>query len=224
MFNLGDGVDTISDSGVTTEIDKIIFGEGISKDSLTVKRDNDNLVIDYSESDRITINSWFYNGYRNYYVGYNRIEQIEFADGTSLNLTQIESFNSKVEGTTSNETLYGMNGNDAITGNGGTQDILYGRDGDDTLTTSEGNDNLNGENGNDILNSGAGNDYLYGENGNDILNAGAGTDILSGGEGNDSLNGESGNDTLDGGNGDDVLTGGTGNDTLNGSAGSDTYV
>jgi hypothetical protein len=31
-----------------------------------------------------------------------------------------------VEGTTSNEYLYGMNGNDVIIGNGGTQDNLYG--------------------------------------------------------------------------------------------------
>src|SRR5690606_14023371 len=107
-------------SSNTTEIDKIVFGEGISKDSLIVRREGSyNLVIEYSETDKITINNWFYDSRY-------KLESIEFTDGTSLNLTQIESFNSKVEGTSNNETLYGMKGNDVINGNGGSKDVIYG--------------------------------------------------------------------------------------------------
>ena len=177
------------------------FFAGISKDSINIRRDGstNHLVIEYSETDKITINNWFYDSRY-------KLESIEFTDGTSLNLTQIESFNSKVEGTTSNETLYGLSGNDVINGKGGTQDRLYGYAGNDTLTTLEGNDYLYGGEGDDVLNAGAGNDYLYGENGNDVLN------------------GEAGNDNLSAGNGDDILNGGTGTDYLSGDSGNDTYI
>jgi Ca2+-binding RTX toxin-like protein len=218
IFKLGDGVDTLSEySTTTTDKDKIVFGEGIIKDSINIKRDRNNLVIEYSATDKITIENWLSGA--NY-----KVETFEFSDGTSLNITEIESFNSEVIGTIANETLYGMNGNDVIIGNGGTQDNLFGRDGDDTLTTSEGNDYLYGENGNDILNSGAGNDYLDGGEGDDTLTSLEGNNNLIGGNGNDILTSGEGNDKLTGGYGDDVLTGGTGNDTLNGSYGSDTYI
>ncbi|MDX4012783.1 calcium-binding protein [Aliarcobacter skirrowii] len=197
IFNLGDGIDTITDS---SGIDRIVFGEGVDKDSISVRREGSyNLVIEYSETDKITINNWFYDSRY-------KLESIEFTDGTSLNLTQIESFNSKVEGTTSNETLHGLSGNDVINGNGGTQDRLYGYAGNDTLTTLEGND------------------YLYGGEGDDILISGSGNDQLYGGNGNDRLYGGEGNDYLDGGAGDDYLEGGIGNDQLNGGAGDDTYI
>ena len=164
IFNLGDGVDVINDSssGYVEEIDKIIFGEGITKEDLIVRRESNHLVIEYSETDKITINNWFYG------TSY-QIERFEFADGTVLVPNDLMKYDSKVIGTTSNETLYGMAGNDVITGNGGTRDNLYGYGGDDVLTTLEGNDNLYGGVGNDTLNAGAGNDYLYGENGTDIV-------------------------------------------------------
>ncbi len=54
--------------------------------------------------------------------------------------------------------------------------MLYGLDGNDTLTGGSGNDTLDGGNGNDTLNGNAGNDTLTG---------GAGTDSLTGGTGND---------------------------------------
>lgn len=54
--------------------------------------------------------------------------------------------------------------------------MLYGLDGNDTLTGGSGNDVLDGGNGNDTLSGNAGNDTLAG---------GAGTDSLTGGTGND---------------------------------------
>jgi Ca2+-binding RTX toxin-like protein len=57
-----------------------------------------------------------------------------------------------------------------------TQDNLYGND---------GNDVLYGESGNDRLSGGLGDDQLYGDEGSDLLDGGAGNDLLSGGLGDD---------------------------------------
>jgi hypothetical protein len=81
-------------------------------------------------------------------------------------------------------TLYGLSGNDTLTGSN-LNDTLYGADGDDTLRGGAGADQLYGDAGDDLLTAGDGGDALYGGDGNDILQAGAGIDTLSGGGGSD---------------------------------------
>ena len=71
-------------------------------------------------------------------------------------------------GTTSNETISGL-------------------DDADTLFGAGGNDTINGRLGDDQLFGGAGADTIY---------AGAGNDVLAGGTGNDTLAGDTGNDTF----------------------------
>jgi len=118
-------------------------------------------------------------------------------------------------------TIYGGDGNDTLTGNGGNDtiyggngdDVLSGMDGDDTLYGGAGADDLYGGNGNDGLYGGDNNDRLYGGNDNDLLNGGEGDDQLYGGAGTDTLNGNGGNDLLDGGTGADAMAGGAGDDT-----------
>lgn len=62
--------------------------------------------------------------------------------------------------------LYGLWGNDVLTGGAG-DDTLKGDEGNDRLTGGAGSDHMNGGSGNDILNGGGGKDNMYGENGND---------------------------------------------------------
>ena len=110
-----------------------------------------------------------------------------------------------LNGTTSNDNLFGSNGEDFIAGNSG----------DDKLIGGYRDDSLNGDSGDDLLNGGYHDDSLNGDSGDDLLN---------GGYHDDSLNGDSGDDLLLGGNHDDVLDGGSGNDTLNGGIGEDTLT
>lgn len=88
-----------------------------------------------------------------------------------------------------NETLIGGDGNDSLTGLGGS-DVLVGGDGADTLNGGGQDDmlysaqNSNGSGSNDtgfehdVLNGGAGNDALFAGYGDDV-DGGAGTDHLS---------------------------------------------
>lgn len=121
-------------------------------------------------------------------------------------------------------------GNDNVTLNLISNDLVRGGDGQDTLDAGAGNDRVFGGNDDDIVSGGAGNDIVKGDLGNDIVNGNDGFDRLYGGIGNDTLNGgddgdrlygENGDDILNGGNGNDVLTGGAGFDTLYGDAGND---
>jgi Ca2+-binding RTX toxin-like protein len=122
------------------------------------------------------------------------IEQINFADGSSVSLKQLlessqlspapDTFHTGV--TVNNSTrftslrdgralpLVGGRGNDTISGAG----EIRGMQGDDLLTGSPGDDLLLGGPGNDTLSGGAGNDiYRYDGLGRDvIINRGAGLD------------------------------------------------
>lgn len=80
LYNLGDGHDTLKMKGVK-DYDKIIFGKGISKSSLSFRAADNNLVIDISSnsesSGSITIENWF--SYPKSQDG--KIEEFEFSDG-----------------------------------------------------------------------------------------------------------------------------------------------
>ncbi|MBD0387629.1 MAG: calcium-binding protein [Nostoc sp. C3-bin3] len=122
---------------------------------------------------------------------------------------------------TNSYTIFGLGGNDTLTGGGGNDKIYAGISGNSLLNGGDGNDRLFGNLGDDTLNGGSGNDLLSGSLGDDLLNGDSGNDTLLGSLGNDTLNGGSGNDQLSGSAGDDLLFGGTGDDTLDGGQGSD---
>jgi Ca2+-binding RTX toxin-like protein len=82
-----------------------------------------------------------------------------FGGGNELNNTIIGN-------SLAGSELYGLWGNDVLTGGAG-DDTLKGDEGNDRLTGGAGSDHLNGGAGNDILNGGSGKDNMYGENGND---------------------------------------------------------
>ncbi len=138
--------------------------------------------------------------------GVNRIEYdpansengtVYFADGTTLDFTNIETINV----TDRDGTVSGTAGGDLIDGGyvgDPDGDVV---DGDDAI--------LPGDTGNDdLIEAGAGNDTIYAGDGNDDIFAGTGDDTVFGGDGNDSINGEGGNDTLSGGAGSDTILGG----------------
>lgn len=79
-YELGDGLDIITDDN---GIDKIVFGSGISLADLTFSADDDTLCIyinnDKTQGIKITDQLDDYSS--------NKIETIEFADGSTFNLT-----------------------------------------------------------------------------------------------------------------------------------------
>ncbi|MBW7900131.1 MAG: hypothetical protein H3C26_01520 [Rhodocyclaceae bacterium] len=181
LFGIGDGQDTISsyDSNQTKQ-DIVLFKEGVSPENVTIRRQTNDLVLKIDGTqDQLTIRYYFSNeGSFNPYG----VEVIRFADGTSWDFAAVQA--KSIEATEGDDTLYGGNGDDVLTGLGGN-DQLYGQGGNDTLDGGTGNDSLYGADGDDTLDGGAGNDSLYGGIGDDTLDGGAGNDWLNGGSGND---------------------------------------
>ncbi len=168
------------------------FGAGITEAGLTLSRylnDTLQIEIDGGAGGSLRITSQF-----DYAAGYfGSIETISFADGSILDLTQIQF------------DTFGSDGDDSIYGirYGGSQvDHIYGGDGNDQIYAQAPNSYEYNEN------------YLFGQRGNDALYGGRGNDELLGGHGNDYLSGDSGDDLLNGGIGDDVYYGGNGQDTF----------
>ena len=166
VFEMGDGRDTInSHDDNTNKIDSIAFGENISPEQVTLKRDYNNLVISYSEQDQVTVEHFFGNNG----LTTNRIDQVKFTDGTIWTADDIK--NLIAQGTPHNDNIWGYDNED---------DVIYGQDGNDNLYGKGGNDTLIGGTGNDRLEGGAGDDaYVFeGQWGQDIISDNAGTNQI----------------------------------------------
>ena len=122
------------------------------------------------------------------------IETLQFSD-KSVALSAFYEANKL--GNTTNDTLSGTDGADA----------LFGYGGNDSLSGGRGDDVLYGDIGNDSLDGGPGTDELHGGDGDDVLIDDTGTNKLYGDAGNDRITG-SGNDAPYGGDGNDTVKGG----------------
>lgn len=190
LISKNDGNDYIVDSA---GVDTVKFGDGISKESLSLSyrytNTGDNyLVVNYGTGS-IAISDG----------AYGSIDAFEFADGTKLNYQDALLL---IDGLVLSAKpgvidLFGSGGNDTLLGSSAGDHIL-GQSGDDSIDGGLGNDSLYGASGNDTLQGGAGNDLLYGGDGDDILLGGAGDDIIDAGAGNNvvQLSWNSGHDTV----------------------------
>jgi Ca2+-binding RTX toxin-like protein len=200
----------------------------------------------------------------NFFGGTGSIQvQIDTAEfnldyGTDANLATF-TFQRGLTGTnnaTSSEVIIGTTGDDKIDGKGGYYDALFGDNGNDTITGGGGSDWIRGGNGNDVMSGLGGDDRLRGDFGNDTLNGGAGIDRadyrfaetgvivnltlglasddghgtidtliaienVRGGAFDDRITGNTGDNLLEGRDGFDTLSGGGGDDTLDGGADAD---
>ena len=158
IFNIGDGADVINEQEAGSTADRILFGEGISPEDITVARDGDDMILhigDNGDSIRIV---WNY-AYKDY-----QIEKFEFADGTVITNEELLETPLVIrgEGTVSDYDYgYGTRGNK-----------LVGSESDDTMYAYSGDDALEG---------GKGDDTLYGGYGDDtyIFNIGDGADVIN---------------------------------------------
>ena len=86
------------------------------------------------------------------------------------------------------ENLEGSAGDDALTGDGGSN-VLFGREGSDSIAGLGGDDILYGGRGMDVVLGGDGHDIIFGDAGDDVLIGGAGGDtfVFAGAFDNDNL-------------------------------------
>ena len=227
LYNVGDGLDRVYEQRFSQDAnagsaDRLIFGTGIDLDDLWLTvRTEDGIYFDTLNL-RIRDGDTAYDSLdgvisENQAHGQARIETVEFADGTILDINTTDRAAYAIVGAAAAVSQTGTSGDDAF---GGYNNAL------DTLDGAAGNDTLNGYGADDSLVGGAGDDSLMGDDGNDTLVGGADADTLLGGIGNDSLFGGDGVDSLYGGLGDDTLRGGAGDEGpwLQGREGNDTYV
>ncbi len=216
-YAIGDGIDTLVETGGDNDV--LRFKAGILAQDMKLSHwqpstGGDSLRLYTSAGDYVQIQDYFLSS-----SSANRIERIEFADGTVWDYTDIKA--AILKSTEDSDTLTGFAESDVIDGRGGN-DFINGKAGDDVLQGGTGDDDLQGGVGNDRLEGGAGNDRLLGygnwytdlsdavnDPGDDVLYGGAGNDLLDGGKGSDLYLFEPGDgyDTIqDGGTGGGINT------------------
>ncbi|MBB4819807.1 Ca2+-binding RTX toxin-like protein [Pseudomonas alcaligenes] len=183
VFNLGDGKDTVVETSTYSNVtDTLRFGEGVAASDIQVQKVGVDLVFAHRNgADQVTVRNWFNTTASTATaVDASRVERIEFADGSSWDVNQIQgqivvlgtAQGDTLNGWAGDESLYGGDGNDLLDGGAGTNQ-LFGGAGDDTLkvaSTAKGN----------LLAGGTGSDTLYGSYYSDtyLFNAGDGHDTL----------------------------------------------
>ena len=159
--NFGHDVINNYDSSGNRE-DIIRFTDNISQADLIFQRTGSNLVIRTRQGDNsIIVQNYFQNEAKGNY----RVDFIEFADGTRLNVQDIKKLTQT--GTDGDDELYAYSNEDTVLNGGLGNDSLFGANGRDILIGGDGDDKLYGNDGNDILMGGTGNNYLDGGKGID---------------------------------------------------------
>lgn len=170
-FDAGFGRDVILEDDATAgNMDRILFGAGISAADVDLGRFDDDLFIhSVDRQHSIQVLDWFA-------ADANKVERIEFADGASWDVAAIGFLamqNVDMPGFLRSSgdvsTLLGQIGNT----------VLESADGDDVLVDEDGNNVFSAGAGDDAATGGAGNDLLIGGTGNDTLVTGAGSNLIA---------------------------------------------
>ena len=169
-----DGIDIIFDAG--GDDDSVVFAQSALTADFDITSLGNDLIIDYTNGQVIITD---------FSISDHRIENIEFSDGTVLNLENWATFD------------FGTENADIITSTT-TETTVYSGAGDDQLFADQLGAVLYAGLGADILNGNIGNDFLSGGFGNDILLGGLGDDIyaFAAGDGFDVITDISGYDIL----------------------------
>ena len=184
VFGVGAGHDTISGEVVDSGVNVLQFDASVTATDFIISRNGNNLVIQLTSGDRVTVGSHLSGNQP--VSGLGRLQMIRLADGTEINLID-RPISFQIDGTELNDSqLNGGNGDDRINGFAGN-DRLYGYEGRDILNGGEDNDSLYGGSGQDTLNGGQGNDSLQGQQGDDVyvIGTSSGDDTISDGSSSD---------------------------------------
>jgi Ca2+-binding RTX toxin-like protein/LysM repeat protein len=182
-WGIGDGNDSIHDNNAddyfnATHQDTLIFGQGITAESILWTRTEFNLVATVVDDESgitqsLSLVGWFLGPT-------HQIEVVQLADGTVLDKAVVVEASKEIKGTDADDKLSGFADSDGRFFGLAGDDTLRGNSGDDRLYGGEGDDFLMGGLGDDTLVGGADNDFLQGEAGNDTYHWGLG-------DGNDTI-------------------------------------
>ena len=241
IYGRGYGSDIFTAQSLGEKSDRVVFLDGISASSVPFTYSENQLVFEFGEGDKLTLNNLFST-----VEGAEYAVDFVFQDGTLSYEQIIEVVGIKA----GPDALVGDGRGNYIVGTSGNDQVRSGAD-DDRMYSSAGADFYDGGTGTDgvsyYFTSGvdvaldgsailgarlteatgdtfaAGTiDYVHGSrSGADFIRGDQGANALYGFGGNDVLEGMTGNDKLVGGEGDDLLDGGDGNDTLHGDDGND---
>jgi len=129
LFRRGSGQDIIIDPDTTeSNTDTIWLGSSLTPEEVVLRRSGNNLVLKILDtSDTLTVQDYFRND-----SPLNRIEQIQFMDGTLwthddilVEIVKPSEGDDVIDGGTGDDLINGAGGNDALYGNVGDE-ILYG--------------------------------------------------------------------------------------------------
>jgi trimeric autotransporter adhesin len=171
LFNLGDGHDKISSFSVNSEaIDKVMFGEGITLESLEILREDNDLKLSIDEANSVTIQNWFLED--DY-----KVDFLTFSDGSEIAKDDLVI------------SYYGDENDNTLIGTL-NKELIFGLEGNDTLYGGAGNDTLDGGSGDDLylFNLGDGHDGIINLLGSNTLKFGSEVDpyaLLARQDGND---------------------------------------
>jgi len=152
-FNLGDGVDSLFDSGSSADTDTVVFGSGITSGSISLSSQVGQILIKVGVgSDGILSGSTFD------VFGSQTIEQFQFADGSILTYADLVARGFTIDGTEFDDFLFGTNLADRFRGGIGN-DRLEGGEGNDSYAFmfGDGVDTIV-----DTASAGAGNEVVFG--------------------------------------------------------------
>ncbi|MDF0665708.1 MAG: calcium-binding protein [Nitrospira sp.] len=152
-FNIGDGLDSLFDSGAGADTDTVLFGSGITSDSVSLSPQFGQIVINVGTgSDGIQSGSAFD------VFGSQTIEQFQFADGTVLSFADLVAQGFNIDGTEFDDFLSGTDLADRFRGGLGN-DRLEGAEGHDSyfFNVGDGIDTIM-----DMASADAGNEIVFG--------------------------------------------------------------
>lgn len=139
VFNAGFGQDTIAESVLYVTYDDndvVTFGAGLLASNTVLTRNGDDLTIGFAgASDQVTLTGEF--GHAAWFNGWNDVETIQFADGTTWDMTYLRTRVLAESETAGNDTVIGFYGADTIDGGAGN-DLLKGLGGGDTYLFGRG--------------------------------------------------------------------------------------
>ncbi|MEH2279824.1 MAG: VCBS domain-containing protein [Nostoc sp.] len=196
VYNLGDGVDTITDFGgvgqgvnpsaaVIAATDTLIFqGAGLTGQNLLLTKNGSNLEVSFESvvnSPKVILQNF----------ALENLDNLRKVNGASVDLGNIlfngqTTIQNDFDIFDANSTLTSISRENIVTFLNDNNNSIDGfNNSADVINAQGGNDRIDGKSGNDLLRGGAGNDTLIGGSGNDILVGGADNDTLIGDSGND---------------------------------------
>ncbi len=154
QFNLGDGIDSISDSIDVAEPNRVVFGPGITSSSITLTTNSGQILVrPGSAFEGVTIGA---NG--SDALGFHAVDRFEFADGSFVTYSELVARGFDINGTEFDDLLFGTNVVDRFRGGLGN-DRMEGSEDNDSyfFNVGDGVDTIV-----DTVLPGAANDIVFG--------------------------------------------------------------